>query len=284
MKLQHLRFFAAVVDCGGVVKAAERLNVSQPAVSTGIKSLERVLGQPLFERSGAGRHVRPTAKGLEFHKNAVEILRKCETARAQFLRRDAQPAKLRIGLLKTIASHQVASVARGFQSSRPDLQLRFREGGAIQLREWLRRGHIDVAWTVLDKSGDNARQLWREPFVVLAGAGHRLARNARARLSWSDLDGEDLILRACCEMPRGRLWPESVQMRVVARAERDELALKLVEEGLGIAIAPRSLANESVVVRLLQDSEVNRSIGLRWRKDLAEGTLTTVLDAFSRPG
>jgi DNA-binding transcriptional LysR family regulator len=40
MKLQHLRFFIAVVDCGGVVRAAERLRISQPSISAGLKALE----------------------------------------------------------------------------------------------------------------------------------------------------------------------------------------------------------------------------------------------------
>ena len=85
MKLQHLRFFVAAVDCGGVVKAAERLRVSQPAVSAGLRALEQELGKPLLERKGPGRRTRPTAKAIEFHKEAVEILRKCEAARAQLV-------------------------------------------------------------------------------------------------------------------------------------------------------------------------------------------------------
>ena len=48
MKLQHLRFFIAVVDGGGVVRAAERLRISQPSISAGLKALEEELGQSLF--------------------------------------------------------------------------------------------------------------------------------------------------------------------------------------------------------------------------------------------
>jgi DNA-binding transcriptional LysR family regulator len=70
-------------------------------------------------------------------------------------------------------------------------------------------------------------------------------------------------------------------MRVVARAERDELALRLVAEGFGIAIAPQSLATENVVTRRVYDLDVTRSVGLKWRTELPGELLTVVLHALS---
>src|SRR5690349_19161718 len=125
MKIQHLRFFAAVIDCGGVVKAAERLRVSQPAVSAGLKALEQELGQSLFERARGGRRLRPTSKAMRFHRDAVEILRQCDAARAQFGTTEPRPARLRIGVLQTIASCDVAAfmaaLARHDPALRPQL-------------------------------------------------------------------------------------------------------------------------------------------------------------------
>src|SRR3954470_1528980 len=112
MKLQHLRFFVSAVDCGGVVKAAERLRVSQPAVSAGLKMLEQELGKPLFDRQGPRRGARPTAKAIEFYKDAIEILRKCEAARAQFRRKEPHSPKLRIGVLRTISSRQIVAFSQ----------------------------------------------------------------------------------------------------------------------------------------------------------------------------
>lgn len=70
-------------------------------------------------------------------------------------------------------------------------------------------------------------------------------------------------------------------MRIVARTERDELALRLVAEGLGIAIAPQSLATDAVVVRHVKGIDAVRSIGLKWRADLKDEILGAVLDASS---
>jgi DNA-binding transcriptional LysR family regulator len=279
MKFNHLRFFVAVVEYGGVGKAATRLGISQPAVSAGIKALEEELGQPLFERDGPRRAVRLTTKAWEFHKEAVEILNRCDFARAQFRRKDVRRT-LRIGLLPTIASRHVAAFTHAVAMHDPELQLELREGSPIRLLEWLRGGRIDGAWTVIDAAGKNTRELWKEPYVVLVPPKHRLSGDRRSRLSFSDLDGENLILRAWCEAPKGSLWPANLRMRVVARAERDELALRLVAEGVGIAIAPQSLATEDVVVRKVQDLHTSRSIGFRWRGDLEDEKLDTALRAL----
>jgi DNA-binding transcriptional LysR family regulator len=161
MKLQHLRFFIAVVDCGGVVRAAERLRISQPSISAGLKALEEELGQSLFRRRGAGRSLRPTPKALRFYDDAREILRRCGVARARFTTDEPRLRKLRIGVLQTIASYDVATFSSALTLHNPDLRLQVWEGGAIRVGEWLRQGRIDATWTIVDKDAGNARVLWQ---------------------------------------------------------------------------------------------------------------------------
>jgi LysR family pca operon transcriptional activator len=62
LKLKDLQTFMAVIDAGGIGKAAERLNYSQPAVSKAIASLERTLGKRLFERGRRGIELSPYGK------------------------------------------------------------------------------------------------------------------------------------------------------------------------------------------------------------------------------
>ena len=281
MKIQHLRFFIAVVDCGGVVRAAERLRISQPSISAGLKTLEEELGQPLFQRRGAGRSLRPTPKALRFYGDAREILRQCDVARSRFTTDERRPSKLRIGVLQTIASYDVAAFSRALSLHNPGLRLQIFEGGAIRVAEWLRQGRIDAAWTTVDKDTDNARVLWHEPFVVLSSRTHPFATGAHRRLSVPDLEGQPVVLRLGCEAKRGQLWPESTRLRIVARAERDELALRLVSQGLGIAIAPLSLTANDVVARSIEGLDANRSVGLRWRTEVRDEILAKILDAIS---
>jgi len=281
MKVQHLRFFIAVVDSGGVVRAAERLRISQPSISAALKALEEELGQPLFRRRGAGRSLRPTPKALRFYGDAREILRQCDAARARFTTEEARPVKFRIGVLQTVSSYDVAAFSSALAMHNPHLRLQVWEGGAIRIGEWLRQARIDAAWTTVDKDAGNARVLWHKPFVVLSSRTHPFATGAQTKLSIADLEGQPVVLRLSCEAKRGQLWPESTRIRVVARAERDELALRLVSQGLGIAIARLSLAANDVVARSMRGPDAKRSIGLKWRTEVPDDILATVLDAIS---
>lgn len=278
MKLQHLRFFIAVVDHGGVVKAADRLRMSQPALSSALKMLEQELGQPLFERAG-GRRLIPTARAREFYKSARDILARCEEAQRVFRRKEIKRPRLRIGVLSTIASRRVEGLVATLSSNDAMHRLQMWEGNQSRLSEWMRQGRLDIAWSTVAENDECARVLWREPFVALIAATHPWHRDNRSRISVTDLDGEALILRGSCEMPRGRLWPDSVKPKIVARIERDDLALGLVASGLGLVIAPKSIATNDVVVRPLHDLRATRSIGLTWRADIQHETLSAVLSA-----
>jgi DNA-binding transcriptional LysR family regulator len=111
MKIQNLRFFAAVIDCAGVTQAAEQLHVSQPAVSAGLKALERELGEPLFDRSGGRRRMIPTPRALQFYQHARDILTRCETAVGIFRRAESRTPAVRVGVLRTISAESVAALA-----------------------------------------------------------------------------------------------------------------------------------------------------------------------------
>src|SRR5690606_39823030 len=88
MNLAHLRYFAAVVEHGNVTRAAERLFVSQPTVSAALRTLERELGQPLFDR--VGRRLRVTPAGAEAYRRVVRILAEWDDTRALARRGDAR--------------------------------------------------------------------------------------------------------------------------------------------------------------------------------------------------
>jgi DNA-binding transcriptional LysR family regulator len=185
------------------------------------------------------------------------------------------------GPRQTISSREAAAFSAGLARRLPGLRLQLREAGPGQLANWLRQLRIDMAWTIVESSGPQARQLRSERFVVFTSLKHRFAEKPRAKLSLADLEGESLILRTSCEMPRGAVWPERMTMPVAARVARDELALQLVAEGVGIAIAPESLATAHVAARRLQDLTATRSIGLMWRSSVSEELVAAALAELS---
>ena len=279
MKFQHLRVLAAVIESGGVVAAARRLHASQPAVSAALRSLEEELGEPLFHRPGGGRRLVPTAKALRFHRRAADILRQCEAASAEFRGREDELPRLRLGVLSTIAGGHAAAVAAALGREEDRWHFQLREGDVADLAGCLRRGRIDAAWTTVEEDAEHARVLYREDFVALVGRDHRLARHCSSGVELRHLNGERIVLRASCELRSGRLREAGVALRVAARAARDELALSLVASGIGIAIAPRSLATDRVVAVPLNDFGVRRSIGLAWHPEIPGHLLAAMLDA-----
>lgn len=124
MKIQHLRFLAAVVEYGGVIKAAERLHLSQPSVSAGLKALEQTLGRPLFDRSiPANRPLRLTPAGRRFYRHAREILRQCDVARADFLGEAEELRRIRVGVLNTLPHEAIAALVQAVAKQAPNVRL-----------------------------------------------------------------------------------------------------------------------------------------------------------------
>ena len=285
MKLRHLRFFIAVVEYGGVGKAAERLGMSQPAISAGIKLLQEELGEPLFERSGGRHRIAPTPAALRFHEHASEILARCETAVAAFAKPEPKAATLRVGILQTLSSSDVANVlSQSTLSEEPAWKIR--EGNAADIAKWLAQGQIDIAWTAIERTTRNSAVLWSEAFAVLMARNHRLAQRSARAVKVADLAGEPMVLRTSCEMRSGKLRASGIHCRVVARVSRDDLVLRLVAQGIGLAIAPRSFANAEIVALPFADVDLTRDIGLRWRPGLAADQVDRVrqcIALFGKP-
>ena len=197
-----------------------------------------------------------------------------------FRRQVIGPPPARIGVLRTLAAGDIAAAHAALQQRSTDWRWSLREGSEQELASWLSQHRIDVAWTIVDEAAGRSSVLWRELYVAMLPRQHRLVQGARPPLSVADLADEFFVLRRACELKHGTLRAAGLRMKVVARAERDDLALRLVADGAGIAIAPQSLATADVVTLPINDLELSRSIGLRHRFGVSEQALETVTDAL----
>ena len=274
MKIQNLRILAAVIECRSVTAAAERLHLSQPAVSAGLRALEDDLGHQLFDRRAGAHRIRPNAKALTLYDHAVDILRRCQVAKNSLAEAVEAVPRLRLGVLKTLSTDHVAEAADAIGRTISGHRLRMREGNAADLADWLTKGRIDVAWTTVDGVDGAVRDLWREPYVLCVSPQHRLAQSDRLTARVQDFAGDRLVLRGACELRAGTLRRAGLTLAAAARADRDDLAMHLVARGIGVAIAPRSLATKGVVALAVADLGLVRTIGLRWRQGLSDDLIT----------
>jgi DNA-binding transcriptional LysR family regulator len=265
MKIRHLEIFVAAIECRGLSRASEHLNMSQPAVSAAIKALEEQLSTVLFERPKGSRNVKPTSSAMRFYLHARDILRRCDAARSSVLEHDPRPPKIRVGALHTLSATDIADFQFRIVKDLPAWRWTIREGSALALSTALKEKRLDIAWSVIEQGETEARILWQEPYVAMLSKHHPLAMRGHNSLQVSDLRGDQIILRGRCELPRHALQDAGFSIKPAARAERDELALAMVACGLGFAIAPRNLATEDVVALPVDDFDQHRTIGLKWR-------------------
>ena len=275
-KLQQLRIFVAIFEEGGVGQAADRLHIAQPSVSAGLKGLERSLGQPLFERPGGARRIAPTARAVRFYDQAIDILRRCEDARAYHVA-ERKPA-LRVGVMSTLAARDIGAAVAAL--TRSGLSVQIREGRCSRVAELLRQRHLDMAWTSVEAGARNTRVLWQEPFAVFASLDHRFAQGRKRNVTLGQLKDESIVSRLSCELRPGTLRALGLALPRAARAERDDVAMQLVAQGVGLAVAPLSLATSDVSVLAVRDLDLIRTVGLRWRADLAERHIDDVSGAI----
>jgi DNA-binding transcriptional LysR family regulator len=193
MELRHLRYFVAIAEEGSITRAAERLWVAQPGLSTQMRRLEAELGIKLFERHSRG--VDLTDAGELFLERARAALAAAEEARSTGSNLEAGLlGTVRLGIATETPSSIVPSLLAAFAGDHPDVEVTvFESYGGTLLRD-LRDGRLDAVLTpaILGSAEFRHLQLGSEPWVVLVGPGHRLAESGP--IAAEDLHGEQIVV------------------------------------------------------------------------------------------
>jgi DNA-binding transcriptional LysR family regulator len=187
LKLSDLRLFQAVVQWGGMAKAAAHLNLSQPAVSKAIAALENTLGVRLLERNPQG--VEPTIYGRALLQGGIRVFDELKQSvrQIEFLS-DPTVGELRIGCSEPLAAGFVPTVINGLLRQYPRVAFHVVTGDPLTLIErGLRQRHIDLAIAPtpglhLDADID-AEILFDDRQVVMTAARSKWARRRRIRLA-----------------------------------------------------------------------------------------------------
>ncbi|WP_239988721.1 hydrogen peroxide-inducible genes activator [Paramagnetospirillum kuznetsovii] len=300
--LRHLQCFAAVAETLHFRKAAERIHISQPALSAQIAQLEEILGALLLERSR--RRVLLTPLGRDLAERANAILRSVAD-----LEELAQGAKtplsgmLRLGVLRTLGPYLLPHFLPEMRRMYPDLRLYLREEPEDRLLSELAAGQLDLVLMASAPRDDrhlSVTPLFREPLWAALPLGHRL--RAKTSLTPPDLAGESLILLeqgdglrepalALCHAAGCREHPDF-------RATSLDTLRQMVATGLGASCLPalyvdaEALVDEQIVMRPFQSPAPGRCIDLVWRRtsvrapefrlfaDLVKSHLPDVVDAL----
>ncbi|WP_017936451.1 LysR family transcriptional regulator [Nocardioides sp. Iso805N] len=154
MDLRLVEYFVAVVDHGGVTKAANALFIAQPSLSQAIKSLERELGADLFDRSG--RRLELTEAGRAFEIAARRVMSDVALARRSVAAvRELRAGRLQISAVADVTLHPLPGLVQSFRSSHPEVEVRVADPGhAAGVVAAVRRGDADLGLTTLPVKAD----------------------------------------------------------------------------------------------------------------------------------
>lgn len=148
--LRLVEYFIAVVDFGGVTKAANQLYIAQPSLSQAIRTLEREVGAELFDRSGRSMTLTPAGKVFEVGARAV--MRDAARARASVAAvRDLRSGRLSIAADSAMALDPLPAAAAELQERYPNIQLSITEPESpSEIVADVRLGRAEVGLTYLD--------------------------------------------------------------------------------------------------------------------------------------
>jgi DNA-binding transcriptional LysR family regulator len=264
MEMHQIRYFLAVAETLNFTRAAEKCNVTQPALSRAIQSLEDEMGGLLFRRERGLTHL--TDLGRLMMPHLEQVLRETEAAKSTargFLKLEDAP--LNLGVMCTIGPLRFGGFLARFRADNPGVELSLMEGSAQMLNGLLQEGRLDVAVmaqpTPYDERYD-VRPLYRERFTVGFPAGHRFAQlNA---VPMREMSGESYLQRASCEYGRhlGDLCrSHGVELRKAYRSEREDWIQVMIVAGLGVCFLPEfSPIVQGVQTRLVTEPDVVREV------------------------
>lgn len=276
MDLRHLKYFLAVAEERHFGRAAERLNIVQPALSMQIKALETELGGPLFIRTS--RRVELTEAGKLLQVEATRTLEQVEHTRLAVERSlRGETGRVRIGFAgNAVFSGRLMQDIRSFHQAYPDAELICQELAPQLQHDAIQNGTLDVGY-MPDYYPDHDSALVYECVgewgrVVVMSGDHKLAD--KECLTIDMLANEPLIVYSIndadslLDTQLQRLLGDS--LHIAWRSSSSLSVLAMAGAGLGIALVPAPLAQVAipgVVYRVLDEPQLSANLMLVSRKD-----------------
>lgn len=250
MELRHLRYFVAVAEAENVSRAALKLRVSQPAVSTQIRDLEDEIGFLLLERTA--KSVRLTKAGRVFLEEARNLLQRSDDAvkkaRAVAFAGDTE---LHVGYSPTPTARILPRTLRGFQAAMPNVRVKLHDWANHENLAGLRDGQLQIAFVIRTRKvgplrGLRVQELSRDVARLAVPPSHPLAR--RVVVSLEEAAREPFVAYSRSDYPDYHDWFDSIfadvkqKPRIVEEHDGISSLLPAIEAGTGVSLAGASFA------------------------------------------
>jgi len=271
--IRQMRYFEALATTGHFGKAAQLVNVSQPALSAQIAEMERLLDIKLVERGRAGAFLTPEGEALL--PDIRDILQR--TDRLTTMVKAGQgllTGRLRLGVIPTVAPYLVPLLIPDARSRYPFLNIELKEMLTAGCLEDLRHGRLDCAIVALPVSGDGCEQmeLFIDRFLMASSEDENTI--LMSPMTADNVDVERLLLleEGHCLRDQALAVCGTSAGRRVANYGATSMAtlLQMVSHGMGITLIPEiAVRDERSRNRMrivpFAEPQPSRTIGLIWR-------------------
>ncbi|SIQ34776.1 transcriptional regulator, LysR family [Rhizobium sp. RU35A] len=286
LNYHHLRYFRAVAHDGNLTRAAERLNLSQSALSIQIKQLEERLGHQLFERRG--RQLYLTEAGRIALDHADTIFSTGEELLETLRQTGATRRAIRIGALATLSRNFQMEFVRPL-IGRPDVELILRSGSTAELLGALETLNLDIVLLTQPPAADAVT-----PFVSDHLSQQRVALIGAPDLAVEKQDLATMLSRHPMILPTMesgvRLQFEALAARLgvtpQVAAEVEDMAMMrlLARSGLGLAVMPPIVVQQELQNGMLAELDtlpgmVENFYAVQVKRRFPNPLIRTLLDA-----
>ena len=281
MDLANLSAFIAVAETGGFSLAAERLHLTQPAISKRIAALELQMNIRLFDR--LGREVRLTEAGQALLPRAYQIINVLEDTRRALTNLNGEiSGRLALATSHHIGLHRLPAILRTFTQRYPKVTLDIRFLDSEVAYEEVLHGRTELAVITLAPNTAapiKAIKVWDDPLAFVVAPGHALDRAQHVSL-------QD-IARHPAVFPGGNTFTHHIVHRLFQQegltpeismsTNYMETIKMMVSIGIAWSVLPRTMLDEQVIALEMPNISLSRSLGYIVH---TERTLSNAAKAF----
>ena len=271
MDTQNLRAFTLVAETSSFSAAAQKLHLTQPAVSKRVALLEQQLDTALFDR--IGRSISLTEAGMALLPFAKTVHQQLLAAEQSVRDLSGEVSgRLRLATSHHIGLHRLPPVLSSFNNSCPAVQIDIDFMDSEQAYELVLQGKVELAVVTLAPTTESSLitvPVWDDPLDFLVAREHQLAQQSVSSLN--QLSQCPAILPGLNtytgQIVKSLFDQHELELQVSMATNYLETIRMMASVGLGWTVLPRSMKDASLVSLKIEDIAIERTLGLVYHRD-----------------
>lgn len=280
MNIAAFEAFLKVMETGSISTAAEKLFLTQPAITKRIHSLEDFLNVKLFEPVGRG--IQPTQAAYQVLPRVKEWLNELEDIQHDLSHaQNNVQGRLKIGTSHHIGLHHLPQYLKTFAQQYPDVKLDVQFVDSEQAHQQVLAGEIELAFITLPPQSHpklHYQLIWNDPLKFVAAPFHPLAE--QKHLCLLDLIDYPSVLPAAntytSQITLAEFAKRGLKPHATMSTNPLESIRMLASIGLGWSVLPQTLINQDLV-ELDLNLELHRQLGIVWHPERSQSKAVQTL-------